>query len=170
VLLLDRSDPSINGHLHYPHDLDRSLNETATDKSRQYHTDSGYNNRPSNVISFMPVIASSSGCLHSELVCLLFLQDHRETDRFFEASGVQFAQSDRDQFHYLRAEFSSQIKSKVDNFLAKADALWITLNIDGVTIASKAHTHPSHSQTSRLFTSSLSLGVPVPRVTPFITL
>ena len=85
------SDPSINEHLHYPHDLDRSLNETVTDKSRQYHTDSDYNNRPSNVISFMSVIASSSGCLHSELVCLLFLQDHRETDRFFEDSGVQFA-------------------------------------------------------------------------------
>jgi len=28
-----------------------------------------------------------------------------------------------------------------------------------------AHTHPSHSQTSRLLTSSLSLGVPVPRPT-----
>jgi hypothetical protein len=30
---------------------------------------------------------------------------------------------------------------------------------------SKSHTHPSHSQTSRLLTSSLSLGVPVPRPT-----
>jgi hypothetical protein len=28
-----------------------------------------------------------------------------------------------------------------------------------------SHTHPSHSQTSRLLTSSLSLGVPVPRPT-----
>ena len=33
------SDPSINGHLHYPHDFDRSLNETDTDKIRQYRTD-----------------------------------------------------------------------------------------------------------------------------------
>jgi hypothetical protein len=33
------SDPSINTHLHYPNDLDRSLNETTTDKIRQYHTD-----------------------------------------------------------------------------------------------------------------------------------
>ncbi len=31
--------------------------------------------------------------------------------------------------------------------------------------ASKSHTHPSHSQTSRLLTSSLSLCVPVPRPT-----
>jgi hypothetical protein len=30
---------------------------------------------------------------------------------------------------------------------------------------SRSHTHSSHSQTSRLLTSSLSLGVPVPRVT-----
>jgi hypothetical protein len=45
---------SINGHLHYPNDLDRSLNEVAADKIRGYHTD--YNNRPSNDISFMSVI------------------------------------------------------------------------------------------------------------------
>ena len=83
------SDPSINGHLHYLNDLDRSLNEAASDKIRQYRAD--YNNRPSNGISFIPAIASTSGCLHSELVSLLFSQTHRETDRFFAASGVQFA-------------------------------------------------------------------------------
>jgi hypothetical protein len=33
------SDPSINGHLHYPNDVDRSLNEDATDNIRKYHTD-----------------------------------------------------------------------------------------------------------------------------------
>ena len=52
------SDPNINGLLHYPNDLDGSLNETAAAKIRQYHTD--YNNRPSNPISFMPAIASTS--------------------------------------------------------------------------------------------------------------
>jgi hypothetical protein len=46
------SDPSINGHLYYPNDLDGPLNETAADKIRQYHVDC--NNRPSNTISFMP--------------------------------------------------------------------------------------------------------------------
>ena len=50
-----RSDPSINGHLHYPHDLDGSLlhypndldgslNEDTPDKFRQYRAD--YNNHP----------------------------------------------------------------------------------------------------------------------------
>ena len=39
-----------------------------------------------------------------------------------------------------------------------------SLNIDGTPISSESHTSPSHSQTSRLLTSSLSLGVPVPRV------
>jgi hypothetical protein len=43
--------------------------------------------------------------------------------------------------------------------------LRITLNLDGTRITSTSHTHPSHSQTSRLLTSSLSLGVPVPRPT-----
>ncbi len=85
------SDPSLNGHLHYPHDVDRPLNETAADKIREYRAD--YNNRPSNAIAFMPAIPSTSGRLHSEIVRLLFLQAHRETDRFFAASGVQLEQS-----------------------------------------------------------------------------
>ena len=46
------SDPSLNGQLHYPQDVDRTLNETVTDKIRQYHAD--YNNRPSNAISSSP--------------------------------------------------------------------------------------------------------------------
>jgi hypothetical protein len=58
------SDPSINGHLHYPNNLDGSLNEAAADKNRQYRAD--YKNCPSNPISFMPAIASTSGRLHSE--------------------------------------------------------------------------------------------------------
>ena len=81
------SDPSINGHLHYPNDLDSPLNEAAADKIRTYRTD--YNNNPPNTISFMTSIASTSGRLHSEFVCVLFLQTHRETDRFFSSSPVQ---------------------------------------------------------------------------------
>jgi hypothetical protein len=133
------SDPSINGRLHYPNDLDGPLNEAAADKIRQYRAD--YNNRPSNAISFMPAIASTSGRLHSEFVRLLSLQ---ETVRFFAASGVQLAQHNCGQFHYRRAAFSSQLKSKVGNILAKAAALRITLDIHGAPIASRSHTHPSH--------------------------
>ena len=81
------SDPSLNGHLHYPNDIDRSLNEVVTDKIRKYHAD--YNNNPPNSISFIPAIASTSGRLHSEFVCLLFLQAHRQTDRFFVVSGAR---------------------------------------------------------------------------------
>jgi hypothetical protein len=49
--------------------------------------------------------------------------------------------------------------------LTKVTVLRITLNLDGSSIISTSHTHPSHSQTSRLLTSSLSLGIPVPRGT-----
>ena len=89
------------------------------------------------------------------------LQTHRETDRFFAASGVQSAQSTSDHFHFRHTAFSSQLKSKVGNILDEVEVLRITLNIDGASISSKSHTHPSHSQTSRLLTSSLSLGVPI---------
>ena len=147
-------------------DIDRSLNEAAADKIRKYRAD--YNNNPPNAISFMSGIPRTSGRLHCEFVLLLFLQDHRETDRFFADSGVQLAQHHRDQFHYHRATVSSQLKSKVGNILSKTDTLRITLNIDGAPVVSRSHTHPSHSQTSRLLTSSLFLGVPVPRVTQCI--
>ena len=79
---------------YYPNNIDRSLNEVTDDKIRKYHTD--YNKNPSNTISFMPSIPSTSGRLHNEFVRLLFLQDHRETDRFFTVSGVQFVEHDRD--------------------------------------------------------------------------
>jgi hypothetical protein len=107
----------------------------------------------------------SSGRLHSEYIGLLFLQTHRETYRFFATSGVQFAQLTSEIFHFHRAVFSGQLKAKVDNTLSKVATLRINLNIDGSPIISRTHTHPSHSQTSRLLTSSLSLGVPVPRTT-----
>ena len=51
---------------------------------------------------------------------LLCKQAHRETGRFFAVSGVQLAQTDRGQFHCRRAAFSSHLKSRVGNILAKA--------------------------------------------------
>ena len=41
----------------------------------------------------------------------------------------------------------------------------ISWNIDGTPISSRSHTHPSHTQNSRLLTSSLLLGVPGPHGT-----
>ncbi len=155
------ADPTLNGHLKYPNNLDQSLNDAAVDKIRKYRAD--YNNRPPSEVSFIPTIPSTSVRLHREFVRLLFLQAHRETDRFFAASGVQSAQSDRGQFHFRRSDFLQKLKNKVDLTLAKAAALRNNLNLDGAPIASKSHTHPSHSQTSRLLASFLSLGVPVPR-------
>ena len=83
---------------------------------------------------------------------------HRETDFFYSASGVQLDQHDRVQFHFRRVAFAEQLKRRVDLALVKETSLRITLNLDGTPITSKSHTHPSHSQTSRLLTSSLSLG------------
>ena len=65
-----RYSPSLNGHLHYPADIDRTLNVTGADKLLQYRAD--YNNRPSHTISFVTGIASTSGSLHGESVCLVF--------------------------------------------------------------------------------------------------
>ncbi len=45
------SDLSINGHLHYPNDVDRSFDEVVTEKIRKYRGD--HNNNPPNTISFI---------------------------------------------------------------------------------------------------------------------
>jgi hypothetical protein len=60
------SDPSLNGHLHYPNGIDKSLNEASADKIRKYHTD--YTNNPPIKVSFMSVIPSTSGRLHSDFI------------------------------------------------------------------------------------------------------
>ena len=82
---------------------------------------------------------------------------------FFAVSGVQPVQhTSGGIFTLKRAAFLTQLKAKVGSSLAKAAAIRVNLNIDDTPITSRSHTHPSHSQESRLLTSSLSLGVPVP--------
>jgi hypothetical protein len=87
----------------------------------------------------MPAIASTSGRLHSEFIRLLFLQAHRETDRFFTVSGVQSAQFDRGYFHFHRAASSSMMKSKCGNILVKSATLRINLNLDGGCLSPLSH-------------------------------
>ncbi len=147
----------LNGHLKYPNNLDQSLNDEAADKIRKYRVD--YNNRSPSEVSFMTPIPSTSDRLHSEFVRLLFLQTHRETDRFFGVSGVQSAQSTSGQFHFRRAAFSQYLKRKVGLVLAKTAVLRINLNIDGVSISSKSHstTNPVCERRVNLLVYSLSL-------------
>ena len=46
------SESNLDGKLHWSNDIDKSLNEAATDKIRKYRAD--YNNNPPNSISFIP--------------------------------------------------------------------------------------------------------------------
>jgi hypothetical protein len=128
--------------LHYPADLDRPLKEAAADKILQYRAD--YINRPSNAISFMPAVASTSGRLHYEFVRLLFLQLIGKLTAFLQVQEFSL----RKQTFSITVPWRSPHSSsqKLD---AKAAALRINLHIDGAPIASRSHTHPSHSQTSR---------------------
>jgi hypothetical protein len=145
------SDPSINRHLSYRNDVDRSLNQTDVDKIRKYRAD--YNNNPPNVISVMSGILSTSGRLHREFVRLLRLQDHREfvwllclqAHLVFSPSGVQLVQNNCASFTIVVVVFTSPLKSKIGNILTKSATLRITLNIDDTPLTSRSHTHPSHS-------------------------
>jgi len=105
------------------------LEINAHDKIRKYRAD--YNDRPPSAVSFMPAIASTSGRIHSEFVRLLFLQDHRETDRFFAVSGVQLPETHRGMFHFRRTAFSSSLKAKVGSTLTKAAVLRATYILMG---------------------------------------
>jgi hypothetical protein len=75
------ADPALNGNLRYPNNLDQSLNDVTPDKIRKYRAD--YNNNPTRGVGFIPSIPSTSPRLLSEFIRILFLQAHRETDRFF---------------------------------------------------------------------------------------
>ena len=57
------SNPSLKLQLYYPPptDIDRPLNETVVDEIRDYRTD--YNNLPSNDISFVTAVPSTSSPL-----------------------------------------------------------------------------------------------------------
>jgi hypothetical protein len=93
----------------------------------------------------MPVISSTSGFIHIEFVLLLFLQSHREIDLFL-------FQLQEFSLYNLPVDYStSTVWYYPHNWK-------LNLNIDREPIVSKSHTHPLHSQTSRLLTSSLSVG------------
>jgi hypothetical protein len=48
------ANPALNGTLHYPNNIDESLNQSANDKIRKYRADC--NNNPPNVVAFMLVL------------------------------------------------------------------------------------------------------------------
>ena len=98
------SDPSINGHLHYPNNVDKSLNEDATNKIRKYRVD--YHNNPPNSISFRPVIPRTSDRIHIQFVRLIFLQAHRETDRFFYIFRSSACTNQQWTFHHFKNTYS----------------------------------------------------------------
>ncbi len=127
------SDPSLNGHIHDPNNMDKSLNETVTDKIRKYRVD--YNNKPPTTVSFMSFVPSTSGRLHSEFVGLLFLQDHGD---FRSSAFVTFQWI----LPLLPRGLLLPPKSRVGLVLPKAAGLRIMLNIDGSSITSKSHTNP----------------------------
>jgi hypothetical protein len=64
------SDPSINGHLHYPADMDRTLKEAAADKNLQFRAD--YNNRPSHAIPVCLLLLLSLGVSTVNLCAFYF--------------------------------------------------------------------------------------------------
>ena len=124
------SNPHTNGHLTHPDSLDRPLEIAARAKITKHQA--AYSNN--NSTSFMPGVASTSGRLHRELLRLLFLQAHRETEEYCRLFGVP-AQTNQDSFRYKRAAFYSGIKGKVGLIFAKAAALRININSDGSPVA-----------------------------------
>ena len=89
----------------------------------------------------------------------LFLRAHRETVSFFTASGYQYAQPDQDLFRSRRKIFFSCLERKVGIPIANASAFRVNFIVDGCLISSHSHTFPSHSRTSRLLSTSLSLHI-----------
>jgi len=69
------ADPALNGHLRYPNNLDKSLNDTAADKIRKYRSD--YNNNPPSAVAFMPA---------GKLTAFLQLQEFCQRNHIVDSS------------------------------------------------------------------------------------
>ena len=78
---------------------------------------------------------------------------------FALVSGFQFAQHNCGKYHFFSAAFPSQLEVMVGDTLTRTSALNVGLGVSGTTIVSGSCVHTSHSWTSRLLTSSFSLGV-----------
>ena len=106
----------------------------------------------------MSAIPSTSGHLHCEFVRLLLLQTHRETEQLLISHNpVYVSQVTENHLHFRLEVFSSQFKSKIGHILTKTTTLRIMLNIDGSPIASRSHSHPSHTQNTHLVSGEKTL-------------
>ena len=83
-------------------------------------------------VTFLPAIVSTSTRMHGQFLRLLFLQDHRETEAHFTATGMQSQRNQSDSFGFKRNSFYQSLKSKVGLAAAKAAALRINLNVEVV--------------------------------------
>jgi len=59
-------------------------------------------------IFFLPAIVSTSTRMHGEILRLLFLPAHRETEAHFTAAGMPSQRNQSDSFRFKRAAFSSR--------------------------------------------------------------
>jgi hypothetical protein len=98
---------------------DHTFKRTSSELQNLFHTNELMGKHRDTIFAMV--------CTPSRTRGLLFLQAHRETDRFFEASGVQSAESTSGFFHFHRAAFSGLLKSRVGNIIAKASALRVNL-------------------------------------------
>jgi hypothetical protein len=84
---------------------------------------------------------------------------------FLKIRSVTMVDSDPDEDGSAEVSCQEQQNSEGDDDVEEVEASGSRASANPVSITSKSHTHPSHSETSRLLTSSLSFGVPVPRGT-----
>ena len=84
-------------------------------------------------ISFLPAIMSTC---RVELLRLLFLQAHRETEAHFTAAGISSQRYQLDSFRFKCAAFYQSLKSKVGLAATKAAELRINLNAAALVAAS----------------------------------
>ncbi len=121
----------------------QSLNDAAADKVRKYRAD--YNNRPPSTVLFRPTIVRASGRLHSEFVRLLFLQTHRETDRFF--FNFRSSTSTYTQVSSLKGPTSPRIVTRKHH----SKYVW---NAAHCTVNTFIHKHPNHLTVPRAWSKS----------------
>jgi hypothetical protein len=116
-------------------------------------------NKPQRRTFFMPAVATTSGRLHCELVRVVFLQAHRETEKSKKTlSSLQLQELSMRTTTRTCSGSAALLSTPSSNLMfaisSRRPVLRINLNIDGASMPSYTYTHPSHSQTSRLLSPS----------------
>ena len=122
------TDPTLNGHLRYPINLDQSLNDEVVDKVRNYRAD--YNNTQRVWYHLCLLLLVRLGGYMVNLSDFYSYRFIGKLTAFFQIQEFSLRNLPVEDSSTFTVTVFSNLKSKNGNLLAKTEVLRINLNLD----------------------------------------